>query len=146
MTSARVAGGMRKHFLQVLEVWGGKEANHIKVTETIDEQGNTISIEEDAGTTISGIISVASYQEKYYPVGALMTGDLTAFFLYNDDNNDVIKSKQLTPNTIRHDIIEYGGVRYLVEQIAEIARDVAISSSTWEPIFARYQLRKISED
>ena len=146
MTSAKVPLGVRSHFLKIMSDWSGKEATHIKVTETIDGQGQTIDISEDAGTTISGIISVASYQEKYYSVGSLATGDLTAFFLYNDNDNDVIKSKQLTPTTTRHDIIEYQGVRYLVEQLSEIAYDVAISSSTWEPIFARYQLRKISED
>ena len=144
--SARTATGIKANFIQILEDWGGKPVTHIKVTESIDEQGNTISIEEDSGTTLYGIVSVASYQEKYYPVGSLATGDLTAFFLYNDNDNDVIKSKQVTANTMRHDLIVYQGVRYNVEQISEIAYDVQMASVDWSPIFARYQLRKISED
>jgi len=143
MNSARVPVGMKKHFRQVLSVWSGKPALHIKITETIDEMGNVIDSSQDSGTTIYGIISPASYDEKYYAPGTIQSGDLTAFFWYTGTDTDVLASKQITPTTTRHDHIIYQGVEYTV-MLGEIAYDVLTSSVDWEPVFARYKLTKIA--
>lgn len=135
---------MKAHFNQILTVWGGKGATHRKITETLDEMAHVID-RSYTDTTIYGIISPASYSEKYYPPGAIQSGDLTAFFLYvDDDSTDVITTKQVTATSTRHDHIIYEGVEYRVEQLAEIAYDVSVSTVSYEPIFARYQLRKIA--
>ena len=131
---ARVRSGFSKHFQQILNVWGGKECTHVQITETLDEMGQVID-QSRSTSTIYGIISPASYNENYHPIGSLQQGDLTAFFKYSDD---VIKSSQLTDSTIRKDHIIYEGNEYRVEQIQEIAYDVD------DPVFARYLLRKVS--
>ena len=142
--SARVKANMKVHFQHILTAWGGKSATHRKIVETIDGMGQIID-RSYTDTTITGIISPASYSEKYYPAGSIQSGDLTAFFLYIDnDSVDVIKSKQLTATTTRHDHIIYESIEYVVQDLQEIAYDVAVSSVSHEPVFARYQLRKIS--
>ena len=131
---ARVQSGFLKHFQQILNVWGGKECTHVRIVETLDEMGQVIDYTETSAT-IYGIISPASYNENYHPIGSLQQGDLTAFFKYSDD---VIKSSQLTDSTVRKDHIIYEGNEYRVEQVQEIVYDVG------DPVFARYLLRKVS--
>jgi len=144
MPIARTKTNMKTHFNQILTVWGGKASTHRQITETIDDMGNIID-SSYTDTTIYGIISPASYSEKYYPPGSIQSGDLTAFFLYvDDDTTDVIATKQINAAETRHDHIIYEGVEYRVEQLAEIAYDVSVSTVSYEPIFARYQLRKIA--
>jgi len=139
--SASIKVGMKNHFNQIMK-FGGKDVIHRIITQIIDEMGNIIN-QSYTDITITGIISPASYQEKYYPVGSIQAGDLTAYFWYSDD---VIKSKQISEIEIRYDHIIYEGIEYHVEQLAEIAYDVKTSSVDWEPIFARYHLRKIAHD
>jgi hypothetical protein len=135
---------MLTHFNQILTVWGGKSATHRKISETVDEMGNVID-RSSTDTNITGIISPASYKENYYPPGSIQSGDLTAFFLYTDDDTvDVITTKQVSDSETRHDHIIYEDVEYRVEQLAEIAYDVDVSTVSHKPIFARYQLRKIA--
>lgn len=144
MPIARTKANMKTHFNQILTVWGGKVATHRQVAETIDSMGHVID-RSTTDTTIYGIISPASYSEKYYPPGSIQSGDLTAFFLYTDDDSvDVITTKQVTASTTRHDHIIYEGIEYRVEQLGEIAYDVATSTVSHEPVYARYQLRKIA--
>jgi len=131
---ARVKSGFLKHFQQILDTWGGKECTHLQITETIDDMGQIIDRSETS-TTIYGIVSPASYNENYHPIGSLQSGDLTTFFKYSDN---VIKSTQLTDSTTRKDHIIYEGNEYRVEQLQEITYDVG------EPVFVRYLLRKVS--
>ena len=134
MPAARTQCGSLKHFKQILQVWGGKTCTHVIITETIDDFGQIIDQSRET-STIYGIVSPASYDERYNPIGTLQSGDLTAFFKYSDD---VIRSAQLTDTTTRKDHIIYQGNEYNVEQIQEIAYDID------EPAFARYLLRKVS--
>jgi len=134
MPLGRVKANMAFHFNMILESWAGKECTHVQITETIDDMGQIIDRSETS-TTIYGIVSPASYNENYHPIGSLQSGDLTAFFKYSDD---VIKSSQLTDTTTRKDHIIYEGNEYRVEQLQEIAYDVDT------PVFARYLLRKVS--
>lgn len=139
--SASIKAGMKSHFQQIMK-YGGKDVIHRIITQIIDEMGNIIN-QSYTDTTITGIISTASYQGNYYPIGSIQTGDLTAYFWYSDD---VIKSKQISETEIRYDHIIYENIEYRVEQLAEIAYDVKTPSVNWEPIFCRYQLRKIAKE
>ena len=104
-----------------------------------------IEMTSNTDITIYGIISPASYSEKYYAPGSIQSGDLTAFFLYTDDDTvDVIATKQVSSSENRRDHIIYEGVEYRVEELSEIAYDVDVSAVSHKPIFARYQLRKIA--
>jgi len=144
MVVARVTAGFKKHINQIFKIWGGKAAIHRQVIETIDEMGNVID-RSYTDVDITGIISPASYKETYYPPGAIQSGDLTAYFLYvDDDTTDVITTKQVSETETRHDHIIYEGIEYRVQDLAEIGYDVAVSTVSHEPCFARYQLRKIA--
>ena len=141
MTVARVAAGMKKHFAQLMRVWGAKECTHVIITETIDELGQIID-QSRSTSTIYGVVSPANFKGNNQPIGYLQPGDLTAFFKYEDD---VIISNQLTELTTRHDHIIYEGNEYQVYNV-EYAYDVKTSKVSHEPVFGNYLLRRITYD
>lgn len=145
MPIARTASGMRKHFAQIIQVWGGKEATHRIITETIDDQGNIIDRSE-TDTTIYTIIGPPSFDEKQHPPGSLQSGTLCLYYWYNNNDDDIIVSKQLTPTTSRFDEIIFQSVTYKVSNLDEVAYDLTSDGLSHEPIFGKYSLKKIAPD
>lgn len=139
MPVGRTKAGMAKHFDQILRVWGGKEATHVKITETIDDMGNIIDQSRDE-TTIYGVISPADFKGSSYPVGYLQPGDLTGLFKAEDD---VIVSNQITESTTRHDNIIYEDFEYRVDKV-EYAYDIRTSQVNHEAVFGNYLLRRVT--
>jgi hypothetical protein len=143
MVIGRVALGLRKHFQQMLDVWSARECVHRKITETIDSQGNIIS-RETTDTTIYAIIGNPPFDEKTQPIGAIQSGTLCLYYWYNNNDSDILVSKQLTPTTERHDQIDFQGTTYKVDNLDEIAYDLNTAGDDHEPIFAKYSLKKIA--
>lgn len=143
MAIGRVALGIRKHFQQMLDVWGAKEATHRQITETIDAQGNIIE-RSATESTIYAIIGNPPFSEKGLPIGALQSGDLCMYYWYDGDDEDILVSKHLTPTTERHDQIDFQGTTYKVANLDEIAYDLNTAGTDHEPIFAKYKLQKIA--
>jgi hypothetical protein len=134
---------MRKHFAQIIQVWGGKEATHRIITETIDEQGNIIDRSE-TDTTIYTIIGPPSFDEKQHPPGSLQSGTLCLYYWYAGTDADILVSKQINQNSERHDQIVFQGNTYKVDNLDEIAYDLASDGLSHESIFAKYKLTKIA--
>lgn len=113
---ARIPFDLTAKFQQVLNDWAGRTATHIIVTETIDEQGNTINREETE-TEITALIGNPSTNTALNPPGTFQTGDLCAYTKIADD---IRAFDQLTATTTRHDLLRYEGVTYRMELIDTI--------------------------
>ena len=135
--TARVSLGMKKHFLQLLRTWAGKECTHVIITETIDDFANIVD-QSRSTSTITGIVGDASFKDNGFPIGSLHPGDLCAMYLYTDD---VQLSNQLTDLTTRQDHIIFQGIEYRVESV-DWGYDLNTTSGEHEPIFGKYLLRK----
>lgn len=143
MAIGRVALGIRKHFQQMLDVWGAKEATHRKITETIDAQGNIIN-RETTESTIYAIIGNPPFSEKGEPIGQIQSGTLCLYYWYAGTDDDILVSKQIDQNSERHDQIDFQGTTYKVANLDEIAYDLNTAGDDHESIFAKYKLQKIA--
>lgn len=143
MAIGRVSLGIRKHFQQMLDVWSARECVHRKITETIDGQGNVIN-RSVVDLTIYAIVGNPPFDEKIQPIGSLQSGTLCLYYWYNGDDDDILVSKQLTTATERHDQIIFQGNTYKVANLDEIAYDLNTAGDDHEPIFAKYNLKKIA--
>lgn len=143
MPIAQIRFNMRYHFAEMIRNWSGKEATHRKITETIDAQGNIID-RSTTESTIYAIIGNPPFSEKGLPIGALQSGDLCLYYWVNNDDDDIIVSKQIDPNSERHDQIDFQGTTYKIANLDEIAYDLASDGLSHESIFGKYSLKKIA--
>ncbi len=145
MPIAQIRFNVRYHFAEMIRNWSGKGATHRKITETIDDQGNIID-RSTTESTIYAIIGNPPFSEKGLPIGSLQSGDLCMYYWYDNNSDDIIVSKQLTPTTERHDQILFQEVLYKVSNLDEIAYDLNDAGTDHESIFAKYSLKKIAPD
>lgn len=143
MPIAKIKLNSAYHFAEMIRNWSGKEATHRKITETIDSQANVIS-RETTESTIYAIIGNPPFTEKGEPIGALQSGTLCLYYWFTGTDDDILASKQIDPNSERHDQIVFQGTTYKVKNLDEIAYDLNDSGDDHEPIFAKYTLAKIA--
>ena len=114
--AARIKFDLILKFQQLLNDWAGRDAIHIVVIETIDDQGNIIDRTETE-TAITALIGNPSTNTNIQPPGTFQTGDLC---MYSRIVDDVRAFDQLTVATTRQDRIRYSGTTYRTELIDTI--------------------------
>jgi hypothetical protein len=138
MPVAKTKFGLREHFNQILETWGGVELTHVIIIETIDEMGNIID-QSRSHSTIYGLIGNPNFKGSNFSIGFLQPGDLCLITKYE---YDIIISNKLTESTTRHDNIIFQGVEYQVKDI-EIGYDILVPTVSHEPVICKYLLRRV---
>ena len=114
--AARIRFDLILKFQQMLNDWAGRTATKITVEETIDEQGNMIDRTETE-TEITALIGNPSSNTALNPPGTFQTGDLCGYFKVVDD---LTPFSQLTPTTVRRDLVKYQETTYRTELIDTI--------------------------
>jgi len=123
------------HWTRILNGYMGKECTHIKVTKTLDLNGNVID-ESEVETTIYGAISPVTSDAIAESVGLLLPGDLVAYYLSEEG---VLVGTQTGASEARYDTIVHEGILYYVEKRVKTAYD------NGSAVVSKYILRKVTD-